>query len=497
TNDLPCGPIAAGRHSSSPHQRAVGRVHHAMSIEAGPCQQFSSSHPSVHGPTDPFTADTSRDACSRDCGSSTLNNGGPYSYAGFASESGDQTPYCVCLKAQTTSPGQCYPSCTNVGPCGASGGVLSGLHVYVFPAIVAVVPAPPTQVTTQPPAPPPPVVTTAPPVQQTSTTNPPANPSATVADVPQQPGATTQPPLAPPASVVTSLLTVTGSDGVVTTSQVVNTLTSATDAISSSGDAGALSLGQSELTITSIGANGIATVFVVTQAAGGFGADSPSFGGDRGSGGGGSTSSFPVIGGAIGGVLAAALVVFALVLAVRRRRQRTKKSNEARWYRTAGGAGSSLAAQPHHPDEPESNEDRRESWTSQPSESAGTAAYGVTTITVEQAQPTPPGQDSKLATAGESELFAHFEISYPEEDKKEDTKKESEKWKPDAIPFPDGLKKEIDDDARGEGAMSHPLVLPVTSSEREAVRDSEGGALVTPLSTTRSRVDGELPPYAA
>ncbi|KAJ3219566.1 hypothetical protein HDU67_000511 [Dinochytrium kinnereticum] len=133
------------------------------------------------------------------------------------------------------------------------------------------------------------------------------------------------------------MVVITGMDGSVVTTDAVNQIS---NAIAPRGSQ--LVSGPSTITMTSIGSNGIPTVFVVTQVAtlginsGGGPTLAPNESSGERNGSTSKPSSVATVGAAIGGVFGfAAFAAVAMVIVFRRRRRRMKKSEDSALYRRA------------------------------------------------------------------------------------------------------------------------------------------------------------------
>ncbi|KAJ3219567.1 hypothetical protein HDU67_000512 [Dinochytrium kinnereticum] len=286
-------------------------------MASGSCQSFTDRSVLDSPPPNPDYASSSRAACAESCGSSRLNNGNGFPFAGFISI-GPENPYCSCLLRQSSSPGRCQ-TCERVGPCGI---FENEFNFFVFPTtsdVVEPIPSPDLGVTSS--------------LAPEPSPDPPS--SSALADAP----APTEPVDQNPAAGEASIGVITEPDGSVTTTGVVNPLSERGSQLVS---------GPSTITMTSIGSNGVPTVFVVTQVAtlginsGGGPTLAPNESSGEGNGSTSKPSSVATVGAAIGGVFGlAAFAAVAMVIVFRRRRRRMKKSEEAAFYRRAAHPGKS------------------------------------------------------------------------------------------------------------------------------------------------------------
>ncbi|KAJ3098138.1 hypothetical protein HDU97_004284 [Phlyctochytrium planicorne] len=153
------------------------------------CGRYQSGN--LSGPGGSSNANDSQDNCARACGSLG------FKYGGFALENGSD-PYCVCVKARTSSPGYCVPCDVNrpqLGRCGENKtfSAPNSVDVFTFPSKADSSPPPVTP--QQPPVP----SSSSPP---SSPQNPPSNPSPTQTNnpSPESPNPPTSPSTGSPGS---------------------------------------------------------------------------------------------------------------------------------------------------------------------------------------------------------------------------------------------------------------------------------------------------------
>ncbi|KAJ3219568.1 hypothetical protein HDU67_000513 [Dinochytrium kinnereticum] len=443
-------------------------------MASGSCQNFPPRSRLLGPPPDPELANTSRAACAENCGSSSRNNGNPYPFAGITSESAED-PVCVCVREQSTTPGQCQ-TCARVGPCGIISEA-AGLNLFVFStstgAVVIVDPAPSpsptiTSVSVSSPGPVPPI-------------------SLVSTDSQLQPGpspVTTEPPGPDPVGGETSMVVITGMDGSVVTTSVVNSLS---NGITSQGSQ--LVSGPSTITRTSIGSDGVPTVFVVTQVAtigindGGGPSLNPNGSAGEGTASTSKPSSVATVGAAIGGVFGfAAFAAVALVVIFRRRRRRIKKSGEANLYRRAA------VERPNPRDDPDVSRPQLEKFVITTKDENGlpqkpeaaVSIYGSATR-FERSMVNPKVSYGDKET--KASLFDGIETSRFAEEELTTMNRPFEKKGIglDGFPVPSPGKKEF-------ASMSH---LPQSSAQGSSLMGRSQTSL------TRKETDAAPPPYAA
>ncbi|KAJ3199267.1 hypothetical protein HDU67_002945, partial [Dinochytrium kinnereticum] len=421
----------------------------------GRCQDFQYMRDATFGNI-PDSAHSSVTSCAQTCGSSTMNNGGPFPHAGFYSE-GPDFPYCVCLARQSASPGMCG-TCTNVGPCGI---MAEGFSVYVFPSIAgAPSPPPPPPSSTSPPSPPPPPVTSElpPPPDDTQVNPGPTDPSPSqVTSISES----TVPSNGPPASSsVQQILPVTS--------------------------------------VTAIGSDGRVTVVpgpVVTVTVFGPG----------GNGGGGkeaqenssssSGSSFPTIGIAVGGALGIAVILAVTMVIVRQRKRKgEKKSLDGDFYRNV--RGSDNEDQTGMPTS-ESPRDSRENgghgiaspppaaiWTAQQNSAVAIQTLSPSThekgtvVVFSQITTALPREETKLKKSSDLGLLQHLSSSphFPG-----DTKQQLSKHHPET--FPQDQKAPLH---RMDGITEGPLGQ-VDGGSNDVASGSAGTSRAPPREMSRMR----------